>query len=78
MVDMAGIERLSATGSVTDLRMKEGGTTNKSLTVFGQCLNALAEAARQTQKATTPSRPGSTKAKDNSSSSSKATKVRCC
>eukprot|EP00730_Choanoeca_flexa_P016383 TRINITY_DN7720_c0_g1_i1.p1 TRINITY_DN7720_c0_g1~~TRINITY_DN7720_c0_g1_i1.p1 ORF type:complete len:788 (+),score=209.67 TRINITY_DN7720_c0_g1_i1:26-2365(+) len=51
LVDMAGVERLSTQGSVTDLRVKEGGNTNKSLTVFGQCLNGLAERARSASDA---------------------------
>lgn len=46
LADLAGFERISATGSVTDLRLREGGLTNKSLTMFGKCLNALSTRAR--------------------------------
>ncbi|EDQ92639.1 uncharacterized protein MONBRDRAFT_2537, partial [Monosiga brevicollis MX1] len=47
LVDMAGIERLStAAGSHSETRIKDSGTTNKSLTVFGQCLKALANKAK--------------------------------
>ena len=72
LVDMAGVERLSSTEAVTELRVKEGGTTNKSLTVFGQCLNALAEKARATK-----ARSGSLKGKAKGSRTSLTSRVGC-
>lgn len=42
LVDLAGLERLSRTAARHHERVKEGNLINKSLTVLGRCINALA------------------------------------
>ncbi len=44
-VDLAGSERASQTGAVGE-RLKEGANINKSLSVLGKCIVALAAAKR--------------------------------
>jgi hypothetical protein len=46
LVDLAGIERISATDALNELRVKEGGSTNKSLVFFGKCLTSLADRSK--------------------------------
>ncbi|XP_043248956.1 kinesin-like protein KIF18A [Colletes gigas] len=45
MIDLAGSERASATGSKGD-RFKEGANINKSLLALGNCINNLADGAK--------------------------------
>jgi hypothetical protein len=46
LVDLAGSERANSTGATGD-RLKEGININKSLSALGNCINALAEQAKQ-------------------------------
>lgn len=49
LVDLAGSERSNKTGA-TGARLKEGSNINKSLTVLGQVISGLAEAASHPSK----------------------------
>mmetsp|Transcript_73530 Transcript_73530/g.102102 ORF Transcript_73530/g.102102 Transcript_73530/m.102102 type:complete len:99 (+) Transcript_73530:669-965(+) len=44
LVDLAGSEKAGQTGATGD-RLKEGCAINRSLTVLGQCISALADKA---------------------------------
>ena len=49
LVDLAGSERADSTGA-TGARLKEGANINKSLTVLGKVIHALAEASDSSKK----------------------------
>jgi hypothetical protein len=43
LIDLAGSEKASRTGSTAGIRQQEGANINKSLLALGNCINALAE-----------------------------------
>ena len=49
LIDLAGSERASGTGATGD-RLKEGANINKSLTMLGQVISALAKQAEGGKK----------------------------